>query len=155
MSYTTLYCILCTVKDNGEQVEEHAVAGASMRVVEQSVATSDVAQGNTDPLPEKEQPAELKDHEVFSTDQQSRVETIAIAEEVDFTFFHQVRFDPECKRKEKKKEKKKGKKKELEARSAENADLQYVVHSFIELQAEQPHHYRLGYLRKLILEAIG
>ena len=66
-------------------------------------------------------------------------------EEVDFAHFHQEPpVQPESQKKAD----------ELEARSLENADLQYVVESFIKLQIEQPHHYRLGYLRKLILQAI-
>ena len=67
-------------------------------------------------------------------------------EEVDFAHFHQeLPVRPESQRKAEG---------ELEARSLENADLQYVVRSFIKLQNEQPDHYRLGYLRKLLLQAI-
>jgi len=154
-------------KDNGEEVEEYAVVGASMRVVERSVATSDVAQANMDPLPElpgEEQPADVvaataqtdplsdkhqpeqptgsEDSDVFSLGRQP--ERKEKAEEMDFAIFHQKRIYPEVKKQVE----------HLEERSTENADLQYVVQSFIKLKAKQPNHYRLGYLRKLILQAI-
>ena len=61
-----------------------------------------------------------------------------------FVTFHQKRIDPEVKKQVE----------HLEERSTENADLQYVVQSFIKLKAKQPNHYRLGYLRRLILQAI-
>ena len=66
-------------------------------------------------------------------------------EVLDFAHFHQeLPVRPESQKKAD----------ELEARSLENADLQYVVRSFIKLQNEHPDHYRLGYLRKLLLQAI-
>jgi len=120
------------------QAQHFEEAAESSKALNKSTSADGAAMGKIDPFPAIAPPEE----------ENGITQGLLLKkqpEEVDFAHFHQ---EPPIRPESQKKAD------ELEARSLENADLQYVVQSFIKLQNDQPQHYRLGYLRKLILQAI-
>jgi len=129
-----------TAKSKQKRTQAHRLqeAAASSKVPKESSGTDGTAMDKVESLPAR---APLEE-------QGGIVKPILLEkqpEEMEFAYFHQE--TPVLPESQKMAD-------ELEVRSLENADLQYVVQSFIKLQKERPNHYRLGYLRKLLLQSI-